>query len=99
MNFMSFSELKWKENSALKKATVGSSVKDSDYGYWDPGYSTDGLVQNGSLEMFHSNYESSHWIKVDLINALTISIIRVFNRGDVLGNYHNYDLQATIFNL
>lgn len=85
-----FSELKWKENSALGKPVEGSSIFGNNSADWDPSYATDGLVLNRCPKIFHSNFEPSPWIKVDLMNPLTISFIRVFNRPDVLGIYNIY---------
>lgn len=85
MKLISFPELKWKKNSAINKTTVGSSVYNGHYGNWDPGYATDGVVKNGYTNMFHSEFESSPWIKVDLLNSFMISCVRVFIRGDGFG--------------
>lgn len=90
--FDTFSELKWKENSALRKPAVGSSIFGNNSEDWDSSYATDGLVQNRCPKIFHSNFEPSPWIKVDLMNALTISFIRVFNRADALGIYNIYHM-------
>ncbi|XP_052681078.1 fucolectin-7-like [Crassostrea angulata] len=89
-------ELKWKENSALGKPVVGSSIFGNNSADWDPSYATDGLVLNRCPKIFHSNFEPSPWIKVDLMNPLTISFIRVFNRPDVLGErFHDVAVEVT----
>uniref|UniRef100_A0A8W8LQ72 Fucolectin tachylectin-4 pentraxin-1 domain-containing protein n=1 Tax=Magallana gigas TaxID=29159 RepID=A0A8W8LQ72_MAGGI len=89
-------ELKWKENSALGKPVEGSSIFGNNSADWDPSYATDGLVLNRCPKIFHSNFEPSPWIKVDLMNPLTISFIRVFNRPDVLGErFHDVAVEVT----
>lgn len=58
----------------------------NNYGDYHPYYATDGLLPNGYTKMFHSDFESSPWINVDLLDILTILFVRFYNRVDGSGN-------------
>lgn len=85
MNIFHLPEVKWRKNSALRKPTIGSSVHEGNYGNWDPHYATDGFVQNGGTQIFHSAFEQFPWIWIDLLETFSISFIRVYNRRDAIG--------------
>lgn len=87
MKIFNLPEVKWRENSALRKPTIGSSVHEGNYGNWDPHYATDGIVQNFDTKIFCSAFEQFPWIRIDLLEALPISFLRVYNRRDGLGIY------------
>lgn len=82
MNIFHLPEVKWKKNSALRKPTIGSSVYGGSYSNWDPHFATDGFVQNGATQIFHSAFEQYPWIWIDLLETLSISFIRIYNRRD-----------------
>lgn len=75
-------ELEWKKNEAFQKLVDSSSVYYNDYENWSPQYTTDGLIPNGGIHIFHSEYETAPWIRVDLQQALAISFLRVYMRRD-----------------
>lgn len=76
------SELEWTKNAAFQKAPNVSSVLANSYELWSPHYATDGLLQSGDTSIFHSAKENSPWIKVDLLESLTVFFLRVFIRMD-----------------
>lgn len=75
-------ELEWKKNAAFQKLVDSSSVYYNYYENWSPQYTTDGLIPNGGIHIFHSEYETAPWIRVDLQQALAISFVRVYMRRD-----------------
>lgn len=79
------SELEWTKNAAFQKAPNVSSVLANSYELWSPHYATDGLFQSGGISIFHSAKENSPWIKVDLLESLTVFFLRVFMRMDSAG--------------
>lgn len=89
-NFDTFFRAKMERKLCIGEPVEGSSIFGNNSADWDPSYATDGLVLNRCPKIFHSNFEPFPWIKVDLMNPLTISFIRVFNRPDVLGIYNIY---------
>uniref|UniRef100_A0A8W8LQ82 Fucolectin tachylectin-4 pentraxin-1 domain-containing protein n=1 Tax=Magallana gigas TaxID=29159 RepID=A0A8W8LQ82_MAGGI len=96
MNIFHLPEVKWKKNSALKKPTIGSSVHEGNYRNWDPHFATDGFVQNGGTQIFHSTFEQYPWIWIDLLETLSISFIRIYNRRDGGGQrFHDVAVEVT----
>ena len=52
---------------------------------WGPVYATNGARSPTSTNIFHSQPETSPWLKVQLIGLQMITFVRVYNRRDVLG--------------
>ena len=76
-----FSEIKWGNNAALNKPPEVSSVYLALNSYWGAHYATDGILQTGR-PFFHSGFEATPWIMIDLQQISHIIFIRVYNRGD-----------------
>lgn len=73
-------EIKSKKNAALNKPNTVSSVHENNYGKWSPSYATDGIIQRGGSTFFHSSFETSPWIRIDLQEVSTIFFLRVYMR-------------------
>lgn len=86
MTFISWSfvlyilEIKSKKNAALNKPNTVSTVHENNYGKWSPSYATDGIIQRGGSTFFHSSFETSPWIRIDLQEVSTIFFLRVYMR-------------------
>lgn len=76
--FISYLELECKKNAAFQKLVDSSAVYRNHYENWSPQYTTDGLIQNGGINIFHSEFETTQWIRVDLQQASAISFLRVY---------------------
>lgn len=53
-------ELEWKKNAAFQKLVDSSSVYYNDCENWSPQYTTDGLIPNEGIHIFHSEYGMCH---------------------------------------
>lgn len=73
-------EIKSKKNAALNKPNTVSSVHENNYGKWSPSYATDGIIQRGGSTFFHSSFETSPWIRIDLQEVSTMFFLRVYMR-------------------
>lgn len=78
-------EMEWKTNAALNKRPLVSSVYSNNTSNWSPDYATDGVISIQAVQIFHSHWEPTPWIMVDLMNMLKISFVRVFLRIDDAG--------------
>uniref|UniRef100_K1QSX9 Uncharacterized protein n=1 Tax=Magallana gigas TaxID=29159 RepID=K1QSX9_MAGGI len=75
-------EMEWKTNEVLNKRPLVSSVYFNNTSNWSPDYATDGVISIQAVQIFHSHWEPTPWIMVDLMNMLKISFVRVFLRID-----------------
>lgn len=73
-------EIKSKKNAALNKPNTVSSVHENNNGRCSPSYATDGIIQRGVSNFFHSSFEISPWIRIDLQDVSTILFLRVYMR-------------------
>lgn len=78
--------MEWKTNAALNKRPLVSSVYNSNTSNWSPDFATDGVISIQDVQIFHSHWEPTPWIMVDLVNMSKISFVRVFVRIDTGGN-------------
>lgn len=78
--------MEWKTNAALNKRPLVSSVYSNNLSNWGPDYATDGMISIHDTKIFHSNFESTPWIMVDVMKMSKISFVRVFVRIDYAGN-------------
>lgn len=65
----------------MNKHPVVSSVYGMIISSWGAHYATDGILQTGTT-FFHSDFEATPWIMIDLQQISHIIFIRVYNRGD-----------------
>lgn len=65
----------------MNKHPVVSSVFGAMHSSWGAHYATDGILQTGR-PFFHSDFEATPWIMIDLQQISHIIFIRVYNRGD-----------------
>ena len=87
-SYVSLSKLtaiKWKTNEALSRTATSSSVYGGDTMKWGPVYATNGARSTTSTNNFHSQPETSPWLKVHLIRSEMITFVRVYNRRDTVG--------------
>lgn len=68
------------EEYSISKLVDSSSVYRNHYENWPSQYTTDGLIQSGGINIFHSEFETTPWIRVDLQQASAISFLRVYMR-------------------
>nr|XP_022339773.1 uncharacterized protein LOC111134714 [Crassostrea virginica] len=78
----SYYAIKWKKNEALSRPATSSSVYGGDTMKWGPVYATNGARSPTSTNIFHSQPETSPWLKVHLIRSEMITFVRVYNRRD-----------------
>lgn len=78
--------MEWKTNEVLNKRPLVSSVYFNNTSNWSPDYATDGVISIQAVQIFHSHWEPTPWIMVDLMNMLKISFVRVFLRIDDAGD-------------
>lgn len=78
-------EMEWKTNAALNKRPLVSSVYSNNTSLWSQDYATDGNISTGGTQIFHSDFEPTPWIMVDLMKMSKISFVRVYVRIDSQG--------------
>ena len=82
MSLSKLTAIKWKTNEALSRPATSSSVYAGDTMKWGPVYATNGARSPTGTNIFHSQPETSPWLKVHLIRSEMITFVRVYNRRD-----------------
>ena len=85
MSLSKLTAIKWKTNEALSRPATSSSVHVGDTMKWGPVYATNGARSPTSTNIFHSQPETSPWLKVHFIGSEMITFVRVYNRRDIAG--------------
>nr|XP_022301719.1 uncharacterized protein LOC111109769 isoform X2 [Crassostrea virginica] len=92
----SYYAIKWKTNEALSRPATSSSVYGGDTMKWGPVYATNGARSPTGTNIFHSQPETSPWLKVHLIGSKMITFVRVYNRRDAVGErFHDVAVEVS----